>query len=252
MIIHIPRRHRLLISVNAPSHYEVADVTRKGRAAYASKCDADYIEILDDAHPKWGMANKWRIARFAEGYYQTCYMDGDVIVKPDAPNIFEAGPSYTIMFRDELPTVKANAAGDYVQRLLQWAKIFRCQKAPTFSPNAGVMVIPQNMINLYHPPEKDVKEDWCLDQYYLACRLVNEGLTDKITFLSEEYHLMYIQQDFWKKLPECKIIHLNGSQNGPYRLELAKRIEADNFDFFMPDSKKVWVPPWAELRGIKR
>jgi hypothetical protein len=246
MYIRIPRRHRLLISVNAPSHYEVADVTRRGRAEYAKRCDADFIEILDDAHEVWGMANKWRIQRYAEGYYQTAYFDGDVIIKPDAPNIFEAAESYKIMFRDELPIIRANNSPEYVRRLHEWAKIFSAPK-PDFSPNAGVMVIPQNMIHLYHPPEQSVKTDWCLDQYYLAALLTKNKLLDKIAFLGEEYHLMYIQSDFWSKLPNCKIIHLNGSQNGSYRLELAKRIEADNFDFFRP-SETTWVPNWPELR----
>lgn len=249
MIIHIPRRHRLIISVNAPSHYEVADVTRRGKAEYARRCDADYIEILDDAHPEWGMANKWRIQRYAEGYYQTVYLDGDVIVKPDAPNLFEAGPPYTIMFRDELEVIKQNNSGDYIKRFREWARIFGT-RMPDFCPNAGVMVLPNTLINLYRPPNGDVKNDWCLDQYFLACLLQRERALDKITFLGEEYHHMFIQQNFWGDLPDRKIIHLNGSQNGNYRLELAKRIEADNFDFFLPKTK-TWLPNWPELRTVK-
>jgi hypothetical protein len=111
------------------------------------------------------------------------------------------------------------------------------------------MVIPQNMVNYYHPPENAVTEEWCLDQYYLASILTKYNELARIAFLGEEYHLMYIQSDFWSKLPNCKIIHLNGSQNGSYRLELAKRIEADNFDFFVPN-EKIWLPPWKELRKI--
>lgn len=246
MIIHVPRRHRLLISVNAPSHYEVADVTRKGRAEYAKRCDADLIEILDDAHEKWGMANKWRIQRFAEGYYQTAYFDGDIVIKPDAPNIFEAAESYKIMFRDELEVIRQNQSHGYVRKLSEAATEFG-SPMPGFCPNAGVMVIPQNMVDLYHPPEKDTKAEWCLDQYYLACLLTKYKMLDKVAFLSDEYHLMYIEQDFWTKLPNRKIIHLNGSENGKYRLELAKRFEADNFEFFLPEGKK-WLPPWTELR----
>lgn len=252
MYIRIPRRHRLVISVNAPSHYAVADATRPLRAKYAAKCDADLIEVLDDAHPQWGMANKWRIQRYAEQYYQTFYVDGDVIIQEDAPNIFEAGESYTFMFRDELPTIRENFnstnGGDYEKRLKMTARKLGL-KTPTFSPNAGIMVIPQNLVNLYHPPQGDVRNDWCLDQFYLAALLMEHQ--DKITFLSEEYHLMYIQKDFWTKLPNSKIIHLNGSHNHGYRLELTNRIISGNFDFFLPDAK-IWLPPWPELKGIKK
>ena len=250
MIIHVPRRHRLLISVNAPSHYEVADATRKGRARYAAKCDADFIEILDDAHPKWGMANKWRIARYAEGYYQTAYFDGDVIIKDDAPNIFEAAEPYKIMFRDELPIIRQNGSQEYVNKLHRWAAKFKCPM-PSFSPNAGVMVIPQNMIQYYHPPELAVTEEWCLDQYYLAALLTKYNELARIAFLGEEYHLMYIQRDFWQKLPNCSIVHLNGSNNGKYRLDLAKRITDGNYEFFLPEGK-CWLPPWDSLKGIKK
>lgn len=253
MIIHVPRRHRLVISVNCPSHYEVADITRPSRAAYAKKHNADFIEILDDAFPDFPMMNKYRISRYAENYYQTAYFDGDVIIKDDAPNIFEADEPHKIMFRDELPIIMENNSVEYVNRMNRWARIVQCPK-PAFCPNAGVLVLPNNMVQYYRPPEPDIKEKldtlWCMDQSHLACILTKYKLLDKIAFLSEEYHLCYIQKDFWQKLETCGIIHLNGSQNGKYRADLARRIMAGNYEFFLPEGKQ-WLPNWDSLKGKK-
>jgi len=237
-----------VISVNAPSHYAVADATRKLRAEYARKCDADLIEILDEGSEKWSMGNKYRISRFTEQYYQTVYVDGDVILLEGAPNLFEADEAYKFMFRDEMPVIKQNGSQQYINDLRDNARVFGLAKPPDFSPNAGVMVIPQGLTHLYHPPKvRMTKPHWCVDQYYLACEIVKQGMLSKVSFLGPEYHWMYIQQDFWKGLPDHKIIHLNGSTNGPYRLDLAKRICEGNFEYLEPP-KGSWTPKWPELR----
>ena len=252
MIINVPRRHRLIISVNSPSHYEVADITRKSRAEYAKKHNADFIEVLDDAMDKGiGMFNKYRITRYAVNYYQTLYLDGDIIIRDDAPNLFEAGPSNHFMFRDELPVIKQNNSQEYINKFKLFAREFSCNPCPNFCPNAGILVIPQHLASLYNPPNKVSTFEWCFDQYYLAIQLQKNNALGQVTYLPQDHHLMYIEQDFWEKLPDSKIIHLNGSNNGPYRVELAKRFMEGNFEFFLPEGK-CWLPQWPKLRDLKR
>ncbi len=54
------------------------------------------------------MANKYRMASYAWHYRQTLIIDSDVIVSPDAGDIFAAAGDSVLAGRDEIPDFLAN------------------------------------------------------------------------------------------------------------------------------------------------
>ncbi len=76
---------------------------------------------------------RWAIssgrAWVAEHYRQTLYLDCDVIVRRDAPNVFELVPETHWGVVDELPTVIASGNGDgFLSNLAAVAAVMRKQK----------------------------------------------------------------------------------------------------------------------------
>ena len=81
---------------------QLLDVTRHSIQKYAEKCGADYIELKDDQHPTWPMANKYRVYNVSSVYDKTLYLDCDVMIKDDAPNLFELTPDDKFCVLEEI------------------------------------------------------------------------------------------------------------------------------------------------------
>lgn len=76
------------------AYSKVAELSHPTFAAYAKRCDADYVVIRnrvfrDNIHPHW---EKLRIGSMLEWYDRVIYLDTDMIVASDAPSLFEVVP----------------------------------------------------------------------------------------------------------------------------------------------------------------
>lgn len=176
------------------------EITRKGFQAYATKCDADYIELTHNAYPAWPMANKLiQIPWVTTHYDQTVYFDCDVVVKPTMPNLFEQVPRHHYAAQDELPTIlKLKYEGHYF-------KNFPNLLATDRIPNGGVLVLPRHA-EAYKTANESMPEDWCLDQFVLATQLPKETF-----WLDDRYNWGWIRKDWEEGLDAAYAIHLNGA-----------------------------------------
>jgi len=165
------------------SALDLLDITRETIKTYAKKCGADYIELTGDQHPDWPMANKYRLHKVTSTYKKTLYLDCDVIIKDNAPNIFLKTPNDKISAFDEYPiwAAKENTGWivsqqDYiVRKILKQEVASGLLKNGKFTAkrmiNGGVMVIPQSLADYYIQPDKEYPRHWCFDQNYLSLML---------------------------------------------------------------------------------
>jgi hypothetical protein len=75
---------------------DVHAITGTQMQRYAERCDADYHAILDDQCPRYPLANKFRLANLTQHYDRVLFLDADVWIKPDVPNIFETLPAGSV------------------------------------------------------------------------------------------------------------------------------------------------------------
>ena len=208
------------------SAMELLDITRAGVKKYAEKCGADYIELSGDQNPDWTMSNKYRLNRVAKSYDKTLYLDCDIVVKDDAPNIFELTPDDKISAYDEYEIFKQRNDTAWIRN--QQEHIF-ITTLSSFSDdikeeyitngefitesmiNGGVLVIPNALADYYKQPSSPYTKFWCFDQHLLTLELPEE----KFNNLTYKFNCEYEGKDFWYFTHDAHFIHLNGLNNKP-------------------------------------
>jgi len=243
---------------------EQLNITRKSIKSYAKKCGADYIELSGDQCPEFPMYNKYRLYQITSKYEKTVYLDCDIIVKNNCPNLFETTPNDKLSAHCQKNTIYENQQIETKRNLTEEKnKVFNGTmevykhiaethklKNTEYLPNGGVLVIPKSVCNLYKQPSQSYQKEWCFDQYYLG------GHLDESNFhnLGEEYNNEFIKESFWKKLDSCYIIHVDGSRPQDYREELLRRLVKGKYEKFLPPAAKEtdnfhdkWRPAWFYL-----
>lgn len=240
-----PTSDRLIVVVaSGPVAEEQLILTAPRMRAYAKRVGADFRVVTADHAPHWPMANKWRIAPFVRAYDRTLYLDVDVIIAPDAPDIFEAVPAEAVAIYDEWSDVFDNAPGDWVQA--EADAICKTQQMPLrrlgWMGNAGIILFPRTAADLYRVPSRPFPRFWCLDQILFAMALDETGFP--IHRLDRRWNTGFVAADFWKHLPEAHLIHLNGSRPHKYRMDLLQRMLAGDFSRVDPPPGTQWKPKW--------
>lgn len=197
------------------------EVTGPRIREYARRLDADLVILDDDKIPYWPMGNKFRAAWVAEHYRQTLYLDCDVIVRRDAPNIFELVPDTHWGVVDELPTVIESGNGDGF--LANLAAIALAMGRPTADkvPNGGVFVIPGSNAAIYKPPAVGLPNHWYLDELVLASALTDQP----VHWLGDEWNLChYSGERFHQRKDSAWFLHLNGMTPHEARLDYLRQL----------------------------
>ena len=229
---------RCIVSVASGKHLEYLDLTRASRQRYAEKCQATLIEITDDKFPHWPMANKWRITSIEAD--RICYIDSDVFIKDEAPDIFQVTPEDKLSFINELPKILEHGATLYYRNELKKTGDLLGVNL-TWSPNAGVMMIPSSLKHLYRPPETGFNPLWCFDQYWLAAVCESEGV--KPHWMDDRFNWGWIYRNFWRGLRSAWFVHLNGTSDHCFRLKLLKRLREKNYSQILtPPEANQWEP----------
>jgi hypothetical protein len=196
--------------------------TRELLVNYAKKCKADYIELSGDQCEEWPLANKYRLHQVTTKYKKTLYVDCDVVIKKESPDIFKLTPDDKISAFNEF---KIHPENEWIKDE-QEAICFKLSLPSTevgFGVkmlNGGVMVIPQSLADYYNQPKEPYPKIWCFDQHLLTLILPEEKFFD----LDEKFNTEYISKEFWSKLGESYFVHVNNCHDDSLRKILIKRI----------------------------
>ena len=138
-------------------------LTRPFMQRYSEFCDADLICLTNKTQDWWGL-EKFRTYYFAQQYDQCLFLDADVVVKPNAPNIFDRY-SYVALHDDTkyLPTldwlvkerrqVKALSGCDLLESSVCW--------------NSGVIYTRTQAADVWLPPEVAIGTSHCAEQIWV-------------------------------------------------------------------------------------
>jgi orotate phosphoribosyltransferase len=210
---------------------ELLDTTREGVKDYAKRCGADYIELTGDQCPDWPVSNKFRVHSVAKVYKKTLYLDCDIAISKDAPNIFEETPDDKISAVDEWFVWEGKRNTQWIidqqekivhrdggKRLRdRWIKNGNFETESML--NGGVLVIPQSSADLYKQPENPYSKFWCFDQHMLTLNLGKE-----VNKLDERYNVSFNDQEFWDKISSAYFVHVNNIKDTQFRKNLLPRV----------------------------
>lgn len=211
---------------------EILDITRDSIKAYAEKCGADYIELTGDQYPRWPMANKYRVHEVTKTYEKTLYLDCDIYIKPDTPNLFEITPDDKISAFDEW--AEWEDVGDInwiqVEQDVIVRRLFTSDERSQYldngrftaktALNGGVLVIPRDLADYYEQPKRVYPRQWCFDQHLLSILLPE----NKLNKLDYKFNCCYTSNGFLWKQKSAHIIHFNNIKNIEQRKRLIKAV----------------------------
>jgi hypothetical protein len=201
----------------SPIHVELLKLNKEGIKRYAEKCQADYIELSGDQNPSWPMANKYRLYQVTNVYDKTLYLDCDIQVKDDAPNIFKITPDDKISAFDEWDQWENKSNTRWIQneqdviirRLLveeERNKFLDNGKfTATTAINGGVLVIPKSLAEYYQQPDRPYPKQWCFDQHLLSILLPE----DKLNKLNYKFNCCYTSNNFFWNQKSAYFVHFN-------------------------------------------
>jgi hypothetical protein len=214
---------------------ELLEITRDAIVKYAKKCGADYIELTGNQNENWPMSNKYRVEQIAKVYKKTLYLDCDIVVRHDSPNIFITTPDDKISAYDEWEIWESRKDTEWIieeQKIISnkmlggGGSLFVTNKML----NGGVLVIPQRMAHYYKQPTSVYPKQWCFDQNYLTLTLPE----DKLNRLSYKFNCEYADQNFYSKQKESYFVHINNIKrsDSEKRIDLLKKISnyVENID----------------------
>jgi hypothetical protein len=200
-----PYRDRLLITVaTGRTHEDILAVTRPSLVAYAAKCDADYIELTNTTADWWGY-EKFRVYEFARKYAQTLYVDADIWIKSECPDLFSLD---CVAMHDDRVALEAIPTG------LDWAKpefdaILRSQQILPRPVgriwNTGVVLCTRDTADIWQAPEHPLPTSHCAEQWWVTQRCDEHSY--HVQPLDRRFNNQWWMPDFAERVDDAYIVH---------------------------------------------
>ena len=191
-----------IVNLAIGENYErISVMTRPSIEAYAKKIGAEFVYLdqrkISKTTPHW---EKFQIYDLLNKYERIIYLDADLIVREDCPNLFELVPSLRLgafneaRFTDRSKELLIDTCKQYGATLSKWNGAYY---------NTGVMVISRRHKSFFKKPEKEISNFF--EQTYLNMVFAKEEdaimmdldykfnrMTCMDQFTGEERHASYI------------------------------------------------------------
>jgi len=155
------------------------EITRPLMETYAAKCGAVF-EVITDGDESYPLGEKWRIAEYLGRYDRVVFLDADVVVAPDAPDLFNTVPSTHVGVRDDWPWMCVDV-GVNVTRAWMDLEVRAIRKAanrpgPLVSTcyNTGVLVLSSQHAGLFDPPKVPLPKFHCTEQHWFNLNVLDQ------------------------------------------------------------------------------
>lgn len=148
---------QLVLTLATGRYSEVGDFTYPSMKEYARRTNSDFYSITDNLYPKTPLFEKIRIHHFLNDYDQVLYLDVDMIIRKDCPNLFEMISENSFGAYNEGADIEDDGIG---HRRELMAEVARAAGIPfEFSSqhryfNVGVMMVGKEHQCLFEEPTK--------------------------------------------------------------------------------------------------
>ena len=212
-----PTKSRLLITVaTGDSFRELLRYTGTLMEAYAKRIDADFFAITKPSQQWWGL-EKFRVQPFAQSYERTLYIDADVFLTEETPDLFDVVPSGHVSMHDDWSQLPS----------FEWVfeerrNILESQDIPMdYSKvvlNSGIVMCDRKQASIWKPPLHPFFPTHCSEQFWLQ----NNARGMPFFQLPTEFNTQYWMPKFLELVPTAKVIHL-ANCTPEKRLEFARQ-----------------------------
>ena len=212
------RKKYTIVTITIGEQYkQIAKLTHPTIKEYADRIKADFIVLSDEDRnlPHW---KKFKIFDLLKEYDRVLYLDTDLIIRGDCPNLFEIVPEKKIglfnegRFSNRVGSMQ-EACKAYEEDLPRWDGTYY---------NTGVMVVSRYHRSLFKTPEKII-DLGMYEQPYLNLRIIKDDY--KVHELEYKFNRMTILDPLTGEPRHASyIIHYAGAPN---QFELLRVINED-------------------------
>jgi hypothetical protein len=228
-----------LLTLTIGDHYQnLSKITYPTLKRYAEKIGADFIPIteqkISQTTPHW---EKFQILDYLNKYERIIYVDTDILIRKNCPNLFEIVPESKLGIYNECPFVPGRdyailkASEDYGSKDFKWDGKYY---------NTGVMVISRCHRSLFRKPEKEISNFY--EQSYLNLQI--QSLKVPVFEIDYKFNRMHcVDKITGKDRFESYIIHYAGVNYSSAGLSIIKK-DAEYIESLPDDyqaKKRVWI-----------
>lgn len=145
-------KNLVLTICTGEKYQKLAELTHPTLKSYAEKINADFL-VIDKSNKTSSHWEKFQIYDLLTKYERILFIDTDIIVRADSPNLFDIVPKDSLGMFDEAPFTPERqyslmeACKDYNIKLPQWNGKYY---------NTGVMVISRIHREVFNHPGKEI------------------------------------------------------------------------------------------------
>lgn len=207
-------RTRCIVTVAVGNQCQsILKLTKPFMQAYADRCGADLICLTNRLCDWWGL-EKFRTYYFASQYDECLFLDADVVVKPDAPSIFDRN-SYVSLHDDtsylpnmdwlikERRQVRTISSTDIIETLQCW--------------NSGVVYTRRQAADVWLPPAVAIGTSHCAEQIWVQ----HQAEKHDVELLDSRWNWCGFFKEFENGIDDAWFVHF---ANAHPKLERIKRL----------------------------
>lgn len=198
---------RAIVTLGDDTFQPITDQTFPFIEKYAKRHGANFIALRDRKYPDVNICyEKFRLEEFLASYDRVLYVDGDVLIRPDAPDIFTLVPQEQFAAMDEAAHIRFWSEGRIRDQFEPYG-----WEGPWngIHFNAGVMLLSKAHRGLFR--NKVITDKMYWDQPYFNVAVLRE----KIPFFSlpKEWNFLayHKYKDDGDLLANAWFIHFSGS-----------------------------------------
>jgi hypothetical protein len=200
------------------------ELSEQSMRCYANRIDADFHTITDTS-TIYPFAEKFRVRNFLDAYERIIFLDADIVVRPDAPNLFDMVPANMIGLHDDLPY---NTSG-YAWYYSEVESVQRSQKL-RLKPlgncwNTGVIVLSKQHKDILTPPKHPYQALHCSEQHHINILIAEYGFP--VFNLPTWVHWQWWLDRRKVLYPKGKFLHFAGELDHKNRLDLMRQAVKD-------------------------
>lgn len=218
-----------------PLGQSMHDVSGPVIRQYAERIGADYRPLVHPSHADYPHGFKFALRRVVEQWERTLYLDADVILSADCPDLFKEVPAGAIGIHDDYPHIPNP---EWVDK--EYAAINASQDWPDCRPpmtlNTGVIVCSRGHTSIFDRPTRPIPISGTAEQSVINLNILRAGLP--VYYLPRVLNWQWWIDQAFRHTQDVKVWHLASC---PRRVDLMR---------LLASGRAGDVPCEALVRGI--
>lgn len=184
---------------------ELLELTLPQMQKYAERCGADFHVISDDHYPRYSLANKFRLHHLTQNYARTLFVDADVWIRSDAPDIFEANEPGFVWIHPDTSRHEPNV-GHAKGEMEMLCKEHLVEPFIARMLNSGVVLFDREHADIWKPPVRPLGMRHISEQMWVEHNIVRSGHEQRD--LDSRFNWQWYFPEFAEKEHEAYFVHL--------------------------------------------